>query len=335
MASGGKIQRFCVNIEKLDIMLTLDTAKVWLQMVDIIRNINSIQVFMACHEIGNVTRAAQELNISQSSVSYHIKKLEEDLSVILFRRTASGLQPTEQGILLAQHVARGLAAIRTGLERVAQGPGTVRVALLPMFASRWLSSRLGQLLEAQPDMNLSIQNHNNSFVRMLNPERFADLGVQWGRGNWDSFHVTRLWSETLAVVCSPEYLTAHRLREPSDILGCTLLHVDDTRMWEEWLTANDMTLAAAQPQMMLEDRHFQLSSTINGLGVSLFASWLVKDELEKGTLVNPFGRFFDTSFAYHVVIPKALEPSVSGQRFYSWLCTQSVECSPYAQLIGG
>ena len=298
-------------------------AKGPVPMVDIVRNINSIQVFMVCHETGNVTRAAQELNISQSSVSYHIKKLEEDLSVTLFRRTASGLQPTEQGSLLAQHVARGLAVIRTGLERIARGPGTVRVALLPMFASRWLSSRLGQLLEAHPEMNLSIQNHNNSFVRMSNPERFADLGIQWGRGNWDSFDVTRLWPETLALVCSPDYLKAHPIRKPEDLLRCTLLHVDDTRMWEEWLTDNDLALDAAQPQMMLEDRHFQLSSTINGLGVSLFASWLVQDELAKGTLMNPFGRVFDTGFAYHVVVPKTVELSASGQRFHGWLCAQS------------
>lgn len=278
---------------------------------------------MVCHEVGNVTRAAQALNISQSSVSYHIKKLEDDLSVALFRRTASGLQPTEQGNLLAQHVGRGLAAIRTGLDRIAQGPGTVRVALLPMFASRWLSSRLGQLLEAHPEMNLSIQNHNNSFVRMSNPERFADLGIQWGRGNWDGFHVTRLWPETLAVVCSPDYLRAHPIHQPADLLRCTLLHVDDTRMWEEWLSRNALAHDAVQPQMMLEDRHFQLSSTINGLGVSLFASWLVQDELEKGILVNPFGRVFDTSFAYHVVIPKAVEPSGSVQRFHGWVCDQS------------
>ncbi|MDX1819750.1 MAG: LysR substrate-binding domain-containing protein [Paracoccaceae bacterium] len=294
-------------------------------MVEIVRNINSIQVFMVCHEVGNVTRAAQELNISQSSVSYHIKKLEDDLSVILFRRTASGLQPTEQGNLLAQHVARGLAAIRTGLDRIAQGPGTVRVALLPMFASRWLSSRLGQLLEAHPEMNLSIQNHNNSFVRMPNPERFADLGIQWGRGNWEGFHVTRLWPETLAVVCSPDYLKAHPITAPADLLRCTLLHVDDTRMWEELLAGNGLTLDTAQSQMMLEDRHFQLSSTINGLGVSLFASWLVEDEIAKGTLVNPFARMFETSFAYHVVVPRAAEPSQAIQRFHRWLCDQSLD----------
>lgn len=281
---------------------------------------------MVVFNAGNLTRAAQLLNISQSSVSYHIKKLEEDLAVTLFRRTASGLQPTDQGAQLAQHVERGLGAIRTGLDRIAHVPASVRIALLPMFASRWLSSRLGHLLEANPDMNLSIQNHNNSYVRMNNPERFADLGIQWGRGNWDNFHVTRLWKEKLVVLCSPAYLRSHPIRQPSDILGCTLLHVDDTRMWEEWLSRNHLELEPEQSQMMLEDRHFQLSSTINGIGVSLFASWLVRDELEKGILINPFRQAFDTSFAYHVVVPKALEPTIPVERFHAWICDQSNLC---------
>lgn len=275
-----------------------------------------------------MTRAARDLNISQSSVSYHIKKLEDDLSVILFLRTANGLIPTEQGNLLAQHVARGLAAIRTGLDRISQGPGSVRLALLPMFASRWLSSRLGRLLETYPDMNLSIQNHNNSFVWMQNPERFADIGIQWGQGNWENFHATRLWTETLAVVCSPGFLKAQPIQVPADVRRCTLLHVDNTRMWEEWFTNNGLALEATQPQMMLEDRHFQLSSTINGLGISLFASWLVKDELEKGTLVNPFDKAFPTSFAYHVVVPRTLEPSIHLQRFQRWISDQCGDAPP-------
>ena len=117
----------------------------------------------------------------------------------------------------------------------------------------------------------------------------------------------------------------HPIKAPTDLLRCTLLHVDDTRMWEELLAGNGLTLDTAQSQMMLEDRHFQLSSTINGLGVSLFASWLVEDEIAKGTLVNPFARMFETSFAYHVVVPRAAEPSQTGQKFHRWICEQSLD----------
>lgn len=292
-------------------------------MVDKIRNITSVQVFQTVFEAGNVTRAAHELNISQSSVSYHIKKLETDLSVALFRRTVRGLEPTEEGELLASHVERGLGAIRTGLDQVANRFGSVRVALLPMFASRWLASRLGALLEATPDLHLAIQNHNNSYARMTNAESFADLGIQWGRGNWERFNVSRLWPEELVVVCSPAYLHAHPIREQRDLMGCTLLHVDDTRMWEEWFEDNGLSLSDANTQMVLEDRHFQLSSTINGLGVSLFAAWAVQDELHKGELINPFGCQFKTSFAYHLVVPRGRRSSRHVQLFSDWLLDAS------------
>lgn len=285
----------------------------------IIRNINSIQVFSAVCETLNVTRTAQMLNTSQSSVSYHIKKLETELNTPLFRRTAAGLHLTEAGETLARHVLRGLGTIQSGLEQVARRAGVVRVALLPMFASRWLSSRLGALLEAQPDLQLAIQNHNNSYAHMAQPEAFADLGIQWGRGNWPDFEVTRLWPEKLRVVCSPDYLAAHPITAPDDLRNCMLLHVDDTRMWEEWLTTNGLRLPAAQSQMMLEDRHFQLSSTINGLGVSLFASWLVEAELARGDLVDPFGQEFATDYAYHLIVHNRTEPIPAVELFRDWM----------------
>jgi len=284
-----------------------------------IRNIKSIQVFLTTSEVKSVTHAAAILSISQSSVSYHIKKLESSLGVDLFRRTARGLELTEEGGLLATHAERGLGIIQTGLSRIASRGGAVKVALLPMFSSRWLSSRLGSLLETSPDLQLSIQNHNNRYARMSNPAEFADAGIQWGRGNWNNFEVTRLWPEKLVVVCSPDYLREHPIKQPSDLESCKLLHVDDTRMWEEWFVNNNQPLSVSQPQMMLEDRHFQLSSTINGLGVSLFASWLVKNELQRGDLVDPFGGAFDTAFAYHLIVPSDNEPLPAVRQFCAWL----------------
>lgn len=284
-----------------------------------VRNLKSIQVFHAVSEHLNVTRAALALNTSQSAVSYHIKKLETEIGAPLFRRTPRGLEATEVGQELAAEVARGLSTIRAGMERAAGAAATLRVAMLPMFASRWLSSRLGAFWEAHPGSQLSIQNHNNTYARMENPKAFADLGIHWGQGAWPDFEATRLWPERLAVVCSPDYLAAKPIRRPSDLRGCMLLHVDDVRMWDEWHRLNGLVLRPDQPQMMLEDRHFQLSSTINGLGVSLFAEWLVLDELREGRLVNPFGHAYDTAFAYYLIQPKGAALTRPAQEFRDWL----------------
>lgn len=287
--------------------------------MDPIRNLKSIQVFQLVFAHRNVSRAAEALNSSQSAVSYHIKKLEDDLGVALFRRTARGLEPTDEGAALAADVDQGLAVIRAGLVRVGARAGSVRVAMLPMFGSRWLSPRLGGFWEKHPGLQLSILNHNNSYVRMERAADFADLGIQWGRGPWPKFDCVSLWPEHLVVVCSPDYRAAKAIEAPSDLGRCTLLHVDDTGMWEEWHSRLGLPLSPRQPQMMLEDRHFQLSATANGLGVSLFASWLVEEELRVGKLVNPFGCVFRTSFAYHLVQPSSVRLSAAASQFNSWI----------------
>lgn len=284
-----------------------------------IRNIKSIQVFSEACRVGNVTRTAESLNISQSSVSYHINKLERDLGTVLFRRTASGIEPTDEGMMLFNNVERGFAAIKHGVDQVSNRASNVKCALLPMFASRWLSPRLGNLMEAHPEIGLSILNHNNSFAHSKTPESFADVGIQWGLGKWSNFHVRRLWPERLVAVCSPSYRQELAIEQPRDVLRCTLIHVDDMRMWAEWFGHHGLELAPSHAKMVLEDRHFQLSSTINGLGISLFAEWLVAEELESGALVNPFQGAIPTAFSYFAITPKITAVRWPVQTFLDWL----------------
>ncbi len=108
-------------------------------------------------------------------MSYHIKKLEADLGVVLFRRTAHGLELTEEGARLASHVDAGLRQIGKGIQQVAQRHSVVRVALVPMFASRFVSAHVSRLQQSCPDVEVVLLNHNNSFVDFPDPRGFAIL----------------------------------------------------------------------------------------------------------------------------------------------------------------
>lgn len=283
-----------------------------------IRNINSIYIFDSVARFGSVTKAAHFSGTTQSSVSYHIKKLEADLGVVLFRRSAHGLELTAEGARLANHVDLGLREIGKGIEQVAQRHAVVRVALVPMFASRLVSAHISRLQQSCPGIEVVLLNHNNTFVEFPDPRSFADFGIQWGRGGWPKFHAFKLWDERLVAVCSPGYKARLGIGQPSDIHRCTLLHVDDKRMWAEWMERCGTTLRADQASMVLEDRHFQLSSTMNGLGISLFAEWLVQGELASGALVNPFGQSYPTSFSYYLVTPKGPPLAPTVKRVRDW-----------------
>lgn len=298
-----------------------------------VRNINSIQVFDVVSRLKSITLAAQSLNISQSSVSYHIKKLEDELQVHLFVRNREGLTPTSHGKILASHVESGLRSIQVGLEQISGQNKAVRVAILPMFASRWLSPRLGDFWDAHPDIQLSFRNHNNTFAEKERPIDFADLGILWGLGDWSDFQSTRLWSEKMVIVCSPGYLRENPINEAADLKKCALLHVDDELRWQEWFTNNQLEFSPSQAKLIPQEPHFQLSSTINGLGVALFPHSMIQSKLETGELVNPFERKFDTSFAYHLGIPNGASLTRSAIVFKNWLLSQCEDKVPRKDII--
>jgi LysR family transcriptional regulator, glycine cleavage system transcriptional activator len=211
-----------------------------------IRNINSIHVFDSVARFGNVTKAAHHYGSTQSSVSYHIKKLEADLRVSLFIRTAHGLELTDEGAKLASHVDAGLQRISEGIDLVTRRQSTVRVALVPMFASRLVSANMKRLQQSCPDIEIILLNHNNTFVDLADPRAFADIGIQWGKGHWAGVDAVKLWDERLVAVCSPEYRDRIGIEAPSDVQRCTLLHVDDKRMWAEWLAGCGIAFRPAE-----------------------------------------------------------------------------------------
>jgi DNA-binding transcriptional LysR family regulator len=62
------------------------------------------RIFLHTARHGNVTKAAQELHVTQPSVSYAIKQMEEALGLKLFHRLSKGVELTEEGKALAAYV---------------------------------------------------------------------------------------------------------------------------------------------------------------------------------------------------------------------------------------
>src|SRR3989339_2218493 len=74
--------------------------------------IYQLEAFIAVSETGNLTRAAQKMNISQSALSSHIKALEQELGVELFIRQPKGMQLSKMGKELLSEAEAILQASR-------------------------------------------------------------------------------------------------------------------------------------------------------------------------------------------------------------------------------
>lgn len=110
--------------------------------------------FEAAARLGNYSRAAEELCISQSAVSHQIAQLEQQLGQPLFRRKGRGVELTVAGRLLLDSVGKSLDQIRHGLGRIEtyMDDRLVTIVCPAPVASGWLQPRLEALLGRHPGL---------------------------------------------------------------------------------------------------------------------------------------------------------------------------------------
>jgi DNA-binding transcriptional LysR family regulator len=117
-------------------------------------------VFAAAARHQNFAHAAEELHLTASAVSHHVRRLETTLGVTLFQRHARGVALTAQGRALADATNTALAdldAVSGSLLSRDQEVARVRITTLHSLAYCWLIPRLPSFVAAHPDVHLDFE----------------------------------------------------------------------------------------------------------------------------------------------------------------------------------
>lgn len=133
--------------------------------------IRQLQFFVAVAEQGTVSRAAQSLSISQSSVTEAIKELEGDLGVQLFERHPRGLNITHKGHQFLRHATKILADVsdaRLTFSREAETRGgRLQLGVTSLVAGYVLSDLLARYRRAYPGVDVSAIEDNGDYLEHL------------------------------------------------------------------------------------------------------------------------------------------------------------------------
>ncbi|MFZ8941001.1 MAG: LysR family transcriptional regulator [Gemmobacter sp.] len=135
-------------------------------------NLRQLSAFVAIHEEGSFSRAAERLAATQSGLSMQIRNMEERLGLRLFERTARGVTPTEAGRHLygvAVDILHRLDAAEIdlrNLSKIVSGP--LAVGLMPTFTRGVLAPVLSDLIADHPDVTLRvIEGYSALLVEMV------------------------------------------------------------------------------------------------------------------------------------------------------------------------
>jgi LysR family transcriptional regulator, glycine cleavage system transcriptional activator len=292
-------------------------------------SISSVRAFEASARLSSFTRAAEELNITQSAISHAIRELEARLGVALFRREGRVLELTEAGRLYLPFVADALARLRAGdqaLRDPVRRARVLTVSVSPSFAAKWLAPRLGSFSSANPDLDLRI-SATPQHIDFMQGE--IDVAVRHGDGNWPHLSCTRLCEETMFPVCSPALMRGRKPRTPADLPNLTLIHHRNADAWRAWLGAFDVSAPArAFHGPTFSEMNLAIDAAIAGQGIALARSALAERDLREGRLARPLTQERTAPFSYWIVCPKMSAETPKIARFREWLLAEAAPAAP-------
>ena len=291
----------------------------------------SLRVFEAVVRLGGFRRAAEDLGMTQSAVSQHVRRLEEWLGRSLLIRGQRRSTATADGLRLNDAIASGLDLITEACNAIrdksSRGKQPLMISTLPGFALKWLFPRLIRFDQSHPDIPISI-------ITDATPTDFANdqvtLAIRYGLGTYRGLHVERLFGETLFPVCAPSLLErGPPLTCVPDLARHTILMDDVVRVrgkgpgWSAWLKAAGVDLEIESHARRFGQANMVVQAAVEGLGVALGREPLVIDELHAGRLVRPFPITAPSDFAYYLVCPadNLKDPRVAA--FRDWLMAEA------------
>ncbi|MGK2832857.1 LysR substrate-binding domain-containing protein [Ralstonia pseudosolanacearum] len=279
------------------------------------------------------TRAAAELNLTQSAVSRQIGQLEDFLGRQLFLREPRALQLTVAGQRYADRVRSQLEACSDATFDVMKRYGDLdlAVACSSGVATLWLAPRIGHFYASHPNINLRIIVRDS--LASLAPSEF-DVGLYYLRDACGpQFNAQPLIDEEVFPVCSPDYLGG-RLVTPAELAHQTLLMQDDRQLtwmsWEEWLGLNGVGMPK-KPRAIVSNHYPQLvQMALHGHGVLLGWRQIIDCHLETKALVRATSETATFGGGYHIITPNEHSMNRAATMFASWLLEQSVSMNAFA-----
>jgi len=263
--------------------------------------------------------AAAELHLTASAISHQVARLESDLGVRLFERSAHGVRLSTAGERYLERVAGALGAISAATEDLRQGvANSLYVHCAPSIASLWLMPRLRGFAQAYPDiaLNLSAAHTPSDFALGQ-----ADIDIRYGVPNWGDLVVEPLFEERIVPLASPAFIRERRLRRIDQLLDVPLIQSNvSVVQWSDWFKAFSDKRAPDRFTVRFDRAQMSLDAATQGLGVALESVVTANLHIADGKLKAVFG--LDKALrvkAHFAVYPARHAKRPAVEAFLSWI----------------
>lgn len=232
-----------------------------------------IEVFYAVYRTGSVTGAAQELNVSQPSVSKVLRHAEDQLGYPLFRRRKGRLEPTDAAHELFGEVDEVYQLVRS-LRRTAKNIGSrrgghIRLGLLPSLGFGVIPEAIANLRAEHPDVSFELDTLHSRDIASSLYERECDLAIGYGTATKSRLVARQIGEiELLVAARKDQFVPADGLVDIEDLSGRDFIGLRDNGPSGAVLV-DEIDRLGVLPQEVVTARTYYVALALAKRGVGL------------------------------------------------------------------
>lgn len=282
-------------------------------------NLDDLKAFLIVARSGSFTKAAGQMGVSQSALSYTIKMLEQRLDMKLLHRTTRSVSLTQEGEQLFNDIEPLLTGIEQKLNNLnsfRDNPrGQLRINGTEITLNVLLWEKLSQFMHDYPEVQLEL-TMDYGFADIVK-DRY-DIGIRLG----DTVHkdmISVKVSEPLEMItlASPDYLAKHGTPNTPEALhqhqciGLRLPSHERVQAWEfrDHTNHDQVITLNLECRLVVSHARLILKAGLQGHGIVWLPKVMVEDELVQGTLVTILSDWNMHYSPYYMYYPSRRESS--------------------------
>ncbi|MBK6869422.1 MAG: LysR family transcriptional regulator [Burkholderiales bacterium] len=285
--------------------------------------IANLLAFEAVSRRRSFALAATELHLTASAISHQIARLEADLGVRLFERSAHGVRISAAGEQYLPRIAAALSAISLATDDLRQGDSTsLYVHSAPSIASLWLMPRLRRFSQACPGISLNLSAAHTQSDFDLGQ---ADVDIRYGVPPWGDLIVEPLFEERIVPLANPSFIERHGIRQVEQLLKLPLIQSNVSLVqWSDWFSMFSNKRAPDRFRVRFDRAQMALDAAMQGLGVALESTTIASQHITDGKL-RPICSLDEAvrSKAHFVVYPARHAKRTNVEAFLGWIHSEA------------
>ena len=272
-------------------------------------NTKSLVTFKTILEVGSFQKAADKLGYTQSTVTFQIKQLEEELALKLFEKIGRRMELTQAGKDIMPYIdmiLQGAEQISNYGKSLSEISGSLKLAIPDSILIYNMQPFMQAFTHEAPNVQLIVNSIQSGEINQSIADGTADIGINCEKDSYpDSVVHKKLGKYKAVLVASPfannnllDFITPHQ-RKPISLIcnepdGYYQLDMD------KYLSEKDILL---NPPMKVQSIEAVKRCVMNNLGIAVVPTYSIGEELKNGSLMpiktELDEKTYDSFYIYH------------------------------------